>query len=181
MEMAINLQKATFATGCFWGTEAAFAQTEGVFNTLVGYTGGSLCHPSYQEVCTGSTGHAEAIELTFDPLKLTYIQLLNIFWASHDPTTLNRQGPDVGTQYRSSIFFHDEEQQVLAEKSRILLDQSDVFSQPIVTQIIKANTFYQAEEYHQQYFLKNPWRACHTLNRHRYLKIQSLFENLLSS
>jgi peptide-methionine (S)-S-oxide reductase len=152
------VEKATFAAGCFWGVEADFRQLQGVTATAVGYTGGSLPTPSYEDVCTGKTGHAEAVEVEFDPARLSYEELLETFWQSHDPTTLNRQGPDVGTQYRSAIFFHSPEQQTaaIASKERV---QGNT-SKPIVTEIIPASEFYRAEEYHQRYLEKRGQATC---------------------
>lgn len=149
------MEKATFAAGCFWGVEESFYDESGVISTRVGYAGGTTNTPTYQQVCSGTTGHAEAVEVTFDPALITYEQLLNIFWQSHDPTQLDRQGRDVGSQYRSAIFFHNNEQQRLAEASRNLLDQSGRYQGSIVTEIVPAVTFWQAEEYHQQYHKKN--------------------------
>jgi peptide-methionine (S)-S-oxide reductase len=152
---------ATFAAGCFWGVEDAFRQVKGVSSTTVGYTGGTTKNPSYQEVCTGRTGHAEAVEVEFDPVKVSYLQLLAVFWKSHDPTTMNRQGPDVGTQYRSAIFYHDAEQWEEARASKAVLEKDQVFKRPIVTEITPASEFYRAEDYHQQYFEKQGIRSCH--------------------
>jgi peptide-methionine (S)-S-oxide reductase len=152
---------ATFAAGCFWGVEDAFRQVDGVTKTTVGYTGGTAKNPSYQEVCTGRTGHAEAVEVEFDPAKVSYLQLLAVFWKSHDPTTMNRQGPDVGTQYRSAIFYHDAEQEAEARASKAELEKEHVFKRPIVTEIVPAGDFYRAEDYHQQYFEKQGIRSCH--------------------
>jgi peptide-methionine (S)-S-oxide reductase len=152
---------ATFAAGCFWGVEDAFRQVEGVSSTTVGYTGGTTQSPSYKDVCTGRTGHAEAVEVEFDPAKVSYLQLLAVFWKSHDPTTPNRQGPDVGTQYRSAIFYHDAEQEEQARASKGVLEKDHVFKRPIVTQITLASEFYRAEDYHQQYFEKQGIRSCH--------------------
>jgi peptide-methionine (S)-S-oxide reductase len=152
---------ATFAAGCFWGVEDAFRQVEGVTSTTVGYTGGTTKSPSYKEVCTGRTGHAEAVEVEFDPAKVSYLQLLAVFWKSHDPTTMNRQGPDVGTQYRSAIFYHDAEQEEEAHASKAVLEKDHVFKRPIVTEIMPASEFYRAEDYHQQYFEKQGIRSCH--------------------
>ncbi|MGC1967860.1 MAG: peptide-methionine (S)-S-oxide reductase MsrA [Candidatus Acidiferrales bacterium] len=152
---------ATFAAGCFWGVEDAFRQVDGVTKTTVGYTGGTAKSPSYKEVCTGRTGHAEAVELEFDPAKVSYMQLLGVFWKSHDPTTMNRQGPDVGTQYRSAIFYHDAEQEAEARASKAELEKDHVFKRPIVTDIRPAGEFYRAEDYHQQYFEKQGIRSCH--------------------
>jgi peptide-methionine (S)-S-oxide reductase len=154
-----NVQKATFAAGCFWGVEATFRSIPGVLVTAVGYTGGTTSNPSYQEVCTDRTGHAEAVEITYDPTRVTYEQLLDIFWSNHNPTTLNRQGPDVGTQYRSAIFYHSPEQKAAAEASK---QKAQVkFPRPIVTQIIPAAPFYRAEDYHQQYLEKRGLSHCH--------------------
>mgnify|MGYP001484385470 CR=1 FL=1 len=155
------MEKATFAAGCFWGVEAAFRQLPGVVDATVGYTGGSKQNPSYEEVCAGRTGHAEAVEVTFDPSKVRYDQLLDAFWKMHDPTTPNRQGPDVGHQYRSAIFYHNPEQQAAAETSRGKLQISEHVRRPIVTEIVPASTFYRAEEYHQRYFEKTGLGSCH--------------------
>jgi len=153
-------QKATFAAGCFWGVEAAFRKVNGVVSTTVGYTAGHTPNPTYQQVRTGKTGHAEAVEVVFDPAVVTYEQLLEIFWDIHDPTSLNRQGPDVGTQYRSAIFYHSDEQRAAAEASKQALERSGRFGRPIVTEIVPATTFYRAEEYHQQYLEKNKNASC---------------------
>ncbi len=155
------MAKATFAAGCFWGVEDAFRHTQGVNSTTVGYTGGTLKNPSYEDVCTGRTGHSEAVEVDYDPAQVTYEQLLGIFWESHDPTTLNRQGPDVGTQYRSAIYYHDAAQEASARGSKTLLEKSGVFKRPIVTEISPASEFYRAEDYHQQYFEKKGMKSCH--------------------
>ena len=152
-------EKATFAAGCFWGVEATFRKMPGVLVTAVGYTGGATSQPTYEEVCTDRTGHAEAVEVTYDPTRVSYEQLLNVFWSNHNPTTLNRQGPDVGTQYRSAIFYHSPEQQAAAEKSKS--SQQSRFSRPIVTQIVPAVPFYKAEDYHQQYLEKRGMSSCH--------------------
>lgn len=155
------MAKATFAAGCFWGVEDAFRQLKGVISTTVGYTGGTKLNPTYKEVCTGATGHAEAVDVEFDPNQVSYLELLATFWKSHDPTTMNRQGPDIGTQYRSAIFFHDPEQEKEARDSKAVLEQKGVFRRPIVTQILPAGPFYRAEDYHQQYFEKQGIRSCH--------------------
>ena len=147
--------KATFGAGCFWHVEDLLAKTKGVTSTKVGYTGGQLPNPTYEEVCTDKTGHAEAVEVEYDPNEISFEELLDVFWNNHNPTTLNRQGPDVGIQYRSAIFYHDDEQKEIAEKSKNDLDKSGKFSNPIVTQIIPAPVFYKAEEYHQKYFKKH--------------------------
>jgi peptide-methionine (S)-S-oxide reductase len=155
------MAKATFAAGCFWGVEATFRQLPGVISTRVGYTGGKLADPTYEDVCTDGTGHAEAVEVDYDPAKLSYDKLLEVFWENHDPTQLNRQGPDWGTQYRSAVFFHDPEQQAAALASKEKLGKSGRYSKPIVTQIVPAVTFYPAEDYHQQYLEKRGLATCH--------------------
>ena len=152
---------ATFAAGCFWGVEAKFRQLPGVKNTRVGYTGGHTENPDYKLVCTGETGHAEAIEVEFDPAVISFGQLLDFFWQIHNPTTPNRQGPDVGTQYRSAVFYHEAEQKEQAENRKQELNAGGVFSQPIVTEITAASTFYPAEEYHQCYLEKRGQGSCH--------------------
>ncbi len=159
---AVTLQKATFAAGCFWGVEETFRRTRGVLDTAVGYTGGTTGQPTYDAVCSGRTGHAEAVEVTFDPTQVTYESLLQIFWENHDPTTPNRQGPDVGEQYRSAIFTHSPEQEASAKASKASLEASGRFRRPIVTQIVSAATFWRAEEYHQQYLEKRGIRSCTT-------------------
>jgi peptide-methionine (S)-S-oxide reductase len=153
------MEKATFAAGCFWGVETSFRALPGVVDAAVGYTGGSLPNPTYRDVCTDSTGHAEALEITFDPARISYDQLLDHFWKMHDPTTPNRQGPDFGTQYRSAIFFHNAEQEKAARASRERWQAQ--FNQPIVTEIVPASTFYRAEEYHQRYLEKKGLANCH--------------------
>jgi len=155
------MAKATFAAGCFWGVEATFRQLPGVTSTRVGYIGGQTSNPTYKDVCTDRTGHAEAVEVEYDPTKIAYSALLKVFWENHDPTQLNRQGPDWGTQYRSAIFFHDHEQEVEAQASKNALEQSHRFSKPIVTQIVPAVEFFPAEEYHQQYLEKRGMASCH--------------------
>lgn len=154
------MEKATFGAGCFWGVEATFRQVKGVVSTAVGYAGGSLENPTYRDVCTDRTGHAEVVQVEFDPLQVSYGDLLKTFWQAHDPTTLNRQGPDVGTQYRSVIFFHSPEQETVARASKEELEKAGVFKRPVVTQIIPASTFWRAEEYHQQYLEKRGLAHC---------------------
>jgi peptide-methionine (S)-S-oxide reductase len=154
------MQKATFAAGCFWGVEETFRQIQGVKSTSVGYTGGALANPTYEDVCTDRTGHAEAVEVEYDPTRVSYEQLLDVFWNNHDPTTKDRQGPDFGTQYRSAIFFHTPEQQVAAIASKERLEASGKHRRPIVTQIVPAATFWRAEEYHQQYLAKRGQSSC---------------------
>ena len=150
-----KMEKATFGMGCFWCTEALFQQLNGVSSVKSGYEGGSVANPSYDDVCTGTTGHAEVIEVTYDPTKIKYEELLEVFWKSHDPTTLNRQGADVGTQYRSVVFYHSAEQKRLAEAYKKELNSSKAFDKPVVTQIAAAAPFYVAENYHQDYYNKN--------------------------
>ena len=147
--------KATFAAGCFWHVEDLFRKAKGVKSTRAGYIGGKLTNPTYEEVCTDNTGHAEAVEIDFDPNEISYEELLDLFWNNHNPTSLNRQGPDVGIQYRSSIFFHDESQKQAAQKSKESLDSSGKFAKKIVTEIVSSPEFYNAEEYHQKYFQKH--------------------------
>ena len=147
--------KATFGAGCFWHVEDLLGKTKGVKSTKVGYTGGQLPNPTYEEVCTDRTGHAEAVEVEYDPDEISYQELLDVFWNNHNPTTLNRQGPDVGIQYRSAIFYHNDEQKEIAEKSKENLEKSGQYENPVVTEIVPAPTFYKAEEYHQKYFQKN--------------------------
>jgi len=149
-----DLETATFAAGCFWGVEAAFRQVPGVVSTSVGYTGGYTKNPTYRAVCSDKTGHAEAVQVIYDPAKVSFQQLLQLFWDIHDPTTVNRQGPDIGSQYRSAIFYHNQKQRSAAEESKIKLTQSGKFKRPIATQIKPASTFYKAEEYHQRYLEK---------------------------
>jgi peptide-methionine (S)-S-oxide reductase len=155
------MAKATFAAGCFWGVEATFRQIPGVTATRVGYTGGETKNPTYKDVCTDTTGHAEAVEVDYDPEKVSYEDLLNVFWENHDPTQLNRQGPDFGNQYRSAIFYYSPEQEQAAKASKEKLEKSGQFSRPIVTQIVPAVTFYEAEDYHQQYLEKRGLATCH--------------------
>lgn len=155
------MEKATFGAGCFWGVEATFRSIPGVVSTLVGYCGGKTDNPTYKDVCTDTTGHAEVVEITFDPAQLPYEQLLETFWKLHDPTTPNRQGPDVGSQYRSVIFFHSPAQEAAARAARERLDQSGKFRNPVVTQIVPAAPFYKAEDYHQRYLEKRGLASCH--------------------
>ncbi|MCH7647261.1 MAG: peptide-methionine (S)-S-oxide reductase MsrA [Nitrosopumilus sp.] len=147
--------KATFAAGCFWHVEDLLSKTQGVKSTQVGYIGGQLSNPTYEEVCTDKTGHAEAVEVEYNPDEISYETLLDVFWNNHNPTTLNRQGPDVGIQYRSVIFYHNDEQKEIAEKSKQKLDKSGQYDRPVVTEIVPTPIFYKAEEYHQKYFKKH--------------------------
>ena len=157
------MEKATFAAGCFWGVEGAFRKVKGVVSTSVGYTGGWFKDPTYEDVCSGKTGHAEAVEVEYDASRVSYEGLLTAFWENHDPTTLNRRGPDIGTQYRSAIFFHTPEQKAAAIASKDKLQKSARYKNPIATEITPASQFYRAEDYHQQYLEKRQ-RACHTKN-----------------
>ena len=155
-----RLEKATFAAGCFWGVEEAFRQAKGVLETKVGYTGGRFQEPTYEDVCSDKTGHAEAVEVTYDSSQVTFGQLLDLFWSIHDPTTMNRQGPDVGTQYRSAIFFHSPEQEAQAREAVGRLNSSGKFARPVVTEIVPAAEFWPAEEYHQKYYEKKGIKSC---------------------
>jgi peptide-methionine (S)-S-oxide reductase len=154
------MEKATFGAGCFWGVEAAFRQVKGVTSTTVGYAGGALKNPTYKDVCTDKTGHAEVVQVEYDPSQVSYEDLLNVFWRVHDPTQLNRQGPDVGTQYRSVIFFHTPQQESAARASKEKLQRSGAYKRPIVTEILPAPEFYCAEDYHQQYLEKRGLAQC---------------------
>lgn len=152
---------ATFGAGCFWGIEAAFRRVPGVLDAVVGYSGGHMQNPTYKDVCTDETGHAEVVQVSYDPAKVTYEQLLDAFWQMHDPTQVNRQGPDFGSQYRTAIFFHSLEQEAAAKKSKAALDASGKFRRPIATEITPAGPFYRAEEYHQHYLEKRGAASCH--------------------
>jgi peptide-methionine (S)-S-oxide reductase len=160
-ERELNMQTATFGAGCFWGVAAEFRQLKGVKSTAVGYMGGTLDNPTYKDVCSDTTGHAEVVEVTYDPAEISYEKLLEVFWGNHDPTTRYRQGPDIGSQYRSVIFFHSPEQEAAARKSKAEMDASGRFGRPIVTEIVPAATFWRAEEYHQQYLEKRGKSSCH--------------------
>jgi peptide-methionine (S)-S-oxide reductase len=157
----IMMEKATFGAGCFWGVEATFRRIRGVVNTAVGYMGGTTVNPTYEDVCTDRTGHAEVVQVEFDPAQVPYEELLDVFWENHDPTTPNRQGPDVGTQYRSIIFYHTPEEKVAAEASKEKRQRTGRYKKPIVTEIVPAATFYRAEEYHQRYLEKRGLTHCH--------------------
>ena len=166
LENSLNnqYQLATFAGGCFWGVEHIFSQLEGVIDVVSGYMGGTSENPTYEQICTGKTGHAEVAQVRFDPKIVNYETLLDYFWRMHDPTTLNQQGPDIGTQYRSAIFYHTNEQQIAAIQSRDQFDRSGVFPNKAVTQIVEAQQFWPAEDYHQDFFAKHPERhICHVL------------------
>lgn len=156
-----NLQMATFAAGCFWGVEEVFTKTKGVKSTRVGYIGGNLPNPTYEDVCTDRTGHAEALQVEYDPKEISYEELLDLFWSIHNSTTKNRQGPDIGSQYRSIIFYHSPEQERIAKKSKQELEDSNKFQNKIVTEIVPATTFYPAEDYHQKYYQKIGGGSCY--------------------
>ena len=174
---------ATFGTGCFWCTEAIFEQLEGVVKVVSGYSGGTTVNPTYKQVCTGETGHTECVQVTYDRAKISFDELLEVFWQTHDPTTLNQQGADVGTQYRSAIFYHNDEQKQKAEKYKAELDKSGAFNNPIVTEITAFNNFYPAEDYHQQYFENNenanPY--CKIVIRPKLDKFRKVFKDKLKS
>jgi peptide-methionine (S)-S-oxide reductase len=175
------VETATFANGCFWCTEAIFEELDGVISAVSGYIGGETKNPTYKEVCSGTTGHAEALEIVYDPAKISFDELLAVFWETHDPTTPNRQGADVGTQYRSGVFYHNEEQKEKAEKYKAELDKSGAFDKPIVTEITAASKFYPAEDYHQQYFElnegSNPY--CRAVIRPKLDKFRKVFKDKL--
>ena len=158
-----KFETATFAAGCFWGVEDVFSEVKGVIETTVGYTGGKTESPTYEQVCRGTTGHAEAVQITYDPGVIPYEEILDYFWRVHNPTTLNRQGPDLGTQYRSAIFYHNDYQKKAAEESKRYFDLSGVYKQKAVTEIVHAKSFYEAEEYHQDFFKKTGRTECHIL------------------
>lgn len=175
-----NSAIATFGSGCFWCTEAFFLDVEGVEKVVSGYTGGKVKNPTYKEVCSGLTGHAEAVQITYNPKKISYDELLEIFWGTHDPTTLNRQGNDEGTQYRSAIFYHNDEQKTIAEDYKKKLDQSGAFDNPIVTEITPAATFYPAEDYHQNYYnLNGSAPYCSYVIRPKLEKFKKVFKDKL--
>ncbi|MGB3849980.1 MAG: peptide-methionine (S)-S-oxide reductase MsrA [Tunicatimonas sp.] len=174
------MKKATFGSGCFWCTEAVFQDLAGVESVVSGYAGGHIKNPAYREVCEGRTGHAEVVQITYDPEVVSYDTLLEVFWKTHDPTTLNRQGNDVGTQYRSAIFYHDEEQQKVAEQYKDKLNASGAFPKPIVTEISPLDVFYPAEENHQNYFKNNPGQGyCSFVIRPKVDKFKQVFGNKL--
>jgi methionine-S-sulfoxide reductase len=176
----VDLEKATFGSGCFWCTEAVFQQLRGVKSVVSGYSGGSVENPTYEQVCSGRTGHAEVIQVTYDPKEISFDDLLKVFWQTHDPTTLNRQGHDVGTQYRSAIFYHDDEQRRVAEQYKKQLGASGVFRGPIVTEIEPLRTFYSAENYHQDYYHSNPRQQyCEFVIRPKIEKFNKEFKELL--
>ena len=171
---------ATFGAGCFWCVEAVFEQLEGVESVVSGYTGGSVENPTYKQICTGTTGHAEACQITYDPSKISFDELLEVFWQTHDPTTLNQQGPDTGTQYRSAVFTHDENQKTLAENYKRALDASGAWDNPIVTEIVPLGKFYNAEDYHQNYYDLNPNTGyCRAFVAPKVDKVRKVFKDKL--
>lgn len=175
-----NLEKATFGMGCFWCSEAVFERVKGVETVVSGYAGGKTSNPTYEEVCSGSTGFAESIQITYDPAVITYDELLEIFWKTHDPTTLNRQGNDIGTQYRSVIFYHNEKQKKLAEEYKEKLDKSGAWDKPIVTEIVPFTNFYSAEDYHQDYYANNPHQGyCAYVISPKVEKFEKVFKDKL--
>ena len=176
----VKLAKATLAGGCFWCTEAQYKMLKGVSKVVSGYAGGQVDNPTYKQVCNGDTGHAEVILVEFDPKVITYRDLVDYFWIAHDPTTLNRQGADVGTQYRSGVFYHDDEQKRIAEEVIAKLDEAKVFPRKIVTEVTKATTFYPAEDYHQDYFANNPFQPyCQAVAAPKVDKVRKVFKDLL--
>ncbi len=175
-----TFQKATIGGGCFWCIEAVFSKVRGVQTVTSGFAGGHLANPTYEQVVTGNTGHAEVVQIVFDPNTVSYLQLLEVFFKVHDPTTLNRQGADVGTQYRSAIFYHTEDQRLTAEKTKMRLDAEKIWNAPIVTEITPLESFYAASDYHQNYFRKNPNQAyCQMVIRPKVDKFKRTFEDLL--
>jgi len=179
-DMTIRMEIATFGAGCFWCVEAVFQQLNGVENVQSGYAGGTVPNPTYKQVCAGRTGHAEAVQITFNPAIISFADLLQVFWRTHDPTTLNRQGADSGTQYRSAIFYHDPEQQKIAEQSKAETDKSGLWPDPIVTEITAFTNFYPAEDYHQNYFTDNPSQPyCQFVIDPKIRKFQKEFKNKL--
>ena len=180
MNKTEKMMKATFGSGCFWCTEAVFELVNGVQSVVSGYAGGTTENPTYEEICTGSTGHAEVVQITYDNEIISYEELLEIFWKTHDPTSLNRQGNDVGTQYRSGIFYHNEEQKQLAENYKTELVKSGAWDKPIVTEVVPLATFYKAEDYHQDYYEKNPNQGyCAFVIAPKIEKFEKVFKNKL--
>ncbi|MCC6493932.1 MAG: peptide-methionine (S)-S-oxide reductase MsrA [Pirellulales bacterium] len=181
-ERGQKLEKATFGSGCFWCTEAVFSELKGVESAVSGYSGGHVENPTYKQVCTGYTGHAEVVQVTFDPSVISFPELLDVFWKTHDPTTLNRQGPDVGTQYRSVVFYHNDQQRQEAEQYKRKLDESGAFDAPIVTEISEFEKFYPAEDYHQEYFKLNGREPyCRVMIRPKVDKVRHVFKDKLKS
>ena len=182
MHMSMQYETATLGAGCFWCVEAIFQELKGVHKVVSGYAGGTVENPTYQQICTGTTGHAEAVQMTFDPAIISYTELLDVFWRTHDPTTLNRQGADVGTQYRSVIFYHSNEQKQIAEQSKKDTDASDLWPNPIVTEIVPFTNFYEAEAYHHNYFRLNPNQPyCRAVIDPKVRKFRKSFQGKLQS
>jgi peptide-methionine (S)-S-oxide reductase len=180
MDQKSEFKQATFAGGCFWCTEAIFQRLDGVKKVVVGYSGGHVDHPTYEQVCTGTTGHAESIQITYDPAKISYAELLEVFWRTHDPTTKNRQGNDVGPQYRSVIFYHDEEQKKLAESYKSKLESEHIWDRPILTEIVPFTKFWPAENYHQNYYNNNPSNSyCTVVITPKIEKFKKIFKDRL--
>jgi peptide-methionine (S)-S-oxide reductase len=178
--MSGNMETATLGAGCFWCVEAVFQSLKGVEQVVSGYAGGTLAYPTYEQVCRGTTGHAETVQITFDPEVITFAEILDVFWRTHDPTTLNRQGHDSGTQYRSVIFYHNEQQKAIAEKSRREMDASGLWSAPIVTEIVPFTSFYKADGRHQNYYLANPDEAyCQVVIDPKIRKLRKEFQDKL--
>jgi peptide-methionine (S)-S-oxide reductase len=178
----MQLDTATFAAGCFWCVEAIYQNVKGVHKVISGFSGGKVKNPTYEEVCTGTTGHAEACQILYDPKEVSFVDLLEIFWKTHDPTTLNRQGNDVGTQYRSAVFYHNQEQKQLAEEYRKKLDKSGIYDSPVVTEIIPYTNFYKAEDYHQNYFNDNRDQPyCRLVIQPKLDKFTKIFKDKLST
>jgi peptide-methionine (S)-S-oxide reductase len=179
-EQNMKTDTAIFGTGCFWCSEAAFSEMRGVISAISGYAGGNKVNPTYEEVCTGTTGHAEVVQVIYDPDSISFQELLEVFWKIHDPTTLNRQGPDIGTQYRSVIFYYNDEQKRLAIEYKAKLDRSGAFDKPVVTEIAAFTNFYRAEDYHQGYFKKNPYAGyCQIVIRPKMDKFRKVFGDKL--
>lgn len=180
--MAERLETATLAAGCFWCVEAVFSRLRGVKRAVSGYAGGTVPNPTYEEVCSGTTGYAEAVQITFDPEVISFADLLDVFWRTHDPTTINRQGADIGTQYRSAIFWHDESQRETAEKSKMEAGEAGLWSDPIVTEIVLFTTFYEAEGFHQDYYGMNPHQGyCRLVIDPKLKKLEREFTGKLKS
>lgn len=178
--MSENMETATLGAGCFWCVEAVFESLKGVEQVVSGYAGGTLAHPTYEQVCRGNTGHAETVQITFDPEVISFAEILDVFWRTHDPTTLNRQGHDSGTQYRSVIFYHNEEQKTIAEKSRREMDASGLWAAPIVTEIVPFTSFYKADGRHQNYYSTNPDEAyCQVVIDPKIRKLRKEFQDKL--
>ena len=178
----LKFKKATFGAGCFWCVEAVFQNLDGVEEVISGYAGGDIKNPGYMEVCSGRTGHAEVVQITYNPEKISYEDLLEVFWRTHDPTTLNKQGADVGTQYRSVIFYHDDEQKLLAEKFKQLINERKIYNKSVLTEISPLKNFYKAEDYHQNYFNKNPEASyCAYVIQPKLEKFKSLFGEKIKS